>query len=449
MSSLKKLAMRGAFWAIAGYGAGQALRFIANLILTHLLMPKLFGLMALVNIFIVGLQLFSDIGVGPSIIQNKRGDDPDFLNTAWTIQVCRGVALWIGSIAIAFPIAQIYEEPQLMGLIPMVGLTTVISGFNSTALFTCDRHLAVRQLAIFELGGQCIALTVMLVWAWFHPTIWALVAGTLLSVFIRMVWSHMLIAKHPNHFQWDAKAAQEIFSFGKWIFISTVLTFLAGQVDRLILGKLFSFELLGIYVIAFTLSDLPRQVVLAVSNKVIFPTVSKLADLPRCELRAKILHSRKDMLLLLALGVALLTSFGDLVILLLYDEQYKQAAWMLPLLALGIWPNMLSQTLDPALFAIGKPRYVALANLCRFLFNLISIPVGFLLFGVPGAVIFVALNDVPFYVMVTYGLWREGLSGGFQDITVTLFLLGILTLLLAGRVLLGFGLPIDGLLHQL
>lgn len=73
MSPLKKLAVRGMVWTIAGYGASQILRLGSNLILTRLLFPELFGLMTLVNIFITGLHLFSDIGVGPSIIQNKRG----------------------------------------------------------------------------------------------------------------------------------------------------------------------------------------------------------------------------------------------------------------------------------------------------------------------------------------------------------------------------------------
>jgi O-antigen/teichoic acid export membrane protein len=94
MSSLKTLAIRGAIWTIAGYGAGQLLRLGGNLVLTRLLEPKLFGLMTLVFVFITALHLFSDLGIGVSVIQNKRGDDPVFLNTAWTLQVVRGVFLW-------------------------------------------------------------------------------------------------------------------------------------------------------------------------------------------------------------------------------------------------------------------------------------------------------------------------------------------------------------------
>ena len=213
--TLKKLAIRGTIWTIVSYGASQVLRLGSNLILTRLLFPKLFGLMALVNILIVGLHLFSDIGVGPSIIQNKRGNNPDFLNTAWSLQVIRGFCLWFFCILIAWPVANFYGEPQLFLLLPVVGISTMIAGFNSTSLFTLNREMSLGKLAIFELGTQVIALVVMIVWAWFSPTIWALVFGGLVSDVVRMVWSHKLIPGYSNRFLWAQDAKNELFSFGR------------------------------------------------------------------------------------------------------------------------------------------------------------------------------------------------------------------------------------------
>lgn len=446
MSSIKKLAIKGTVWTVAGYGASQILRFGSNLILTRLLFPELFGLMALVYIFIAGLNLFSDVGVGPSIIQNKRGDDPDFFNTAWTLQVIRGFVLWVCCILIAWPVANLYEEAQLLWLIPMVGLSTIISGFNSTALFTLNRHMSIKKLAMFELGGQFISIAVMIVWAWCSPSIWALVVGGLVSASVQMVWSHRLIPNLRNRIAWNQEALVELFSFGKWIFISTAITFLAEQADRLILGKLLSLEMLGVYGIALTLADLPRQVTLALSMKVIFPAVSKLTDLPRKTIRTKLLHNRKPILIVLALSLTVLITFGDLLIKLLYDQRYIEAAWMLPILALGIWPRMLCNTNEPSLFAIGKPQYSALGNFTRFICTSVGVILGFSLMGVAGAVIAVALNDLVFYLIVNYGLWREGLSGVMQDIQATVLLFGLLTLMLTGRFFLGYGFPVDGLL---
>lgn len=445
MTTLKKLAIRGTIWTIASYGLSQILRFGSNLILTRLLFPEVFGLMALVNIFIVGLHLFSDIGVGVSIIQNKRGDDPAFLNTAWTLQVVRGFGLFFCSILIAWPVAKFYGEPQLLWLVPAVGLSTIFSGFNSTALFTLSRHMEVGKLAIFDFGSQIISLAVIVVWALFSPTIWALVIGSLVSDSIRMVWSHRLIPGSSNHFAWDPETAKDLFSFGSWIFVSTAITFLATQADRLILGKLISFEMLGVYGIAFALADIPRQVIGMLSAKVIFPAVSKLADLPRETFFAKILQNRQPVLVVVALGLTVLVNFGDILILALYDERYIQAAWMLPLLALGVWPNVLLQTVGPCLLAVGKPNYGAYGNFLRFLFISIGLPLGFSRAGLLGVVIVIALAELPLYGAITYGLWREKMTAIVQDIKATALLLALLTVVLMGRFVLGFGLSINGI----
>ena len=431
--SLKKLAIRGTIWTLIGYGLSQCLRLGANLCLTRLLAPEMFGLMALVNVFILGLTLFSDIGIAPSIIQHDRGDEPDFLNTAWTLQIVRGFGLWLCCLLLALPVARFYGEPQLSWLIPIVGFTTVISGFNSTALFTFKRRLNLSKLTLFELGIQLASLTIMLVWAWFHRSIWALVVGNLISESLKMIISHRLIGGNHNRLAWEKKAIADIFAFGKWIFASTAMTFLAAQADRIILGKLLSFQLLGIYNVALIFAELPKMVIMKIGNQVIFPVISRQLCLPRKHLRQKILAQRRLILITAIPLLAILVSFGDFLILGLYDRRYQDAAWMLPILALGIWPNLLTATMSPSLLAIGQPLYAAWGNFLKFFYMLIALPIGFSLFGVPGAVIVVACNDFPFYLVVSYGLWREKLTVIAQDIWATLLLSGLITLILLGR----------------
>ena len=438
--TLKKLAIRGTVWTLIGYGSSQCLRLGANLCLTRLLAPEMFGLMALVNVFILGLTLFSDIGIAPSIIQHERGDEVDFLNTAWTLQIIRGFLLWLCCLLLAFPVAQFYGEPKLSWLIPIVGFTTIISGFNSTALFTFKRRINLGKLTLFELGIQLSSLCIMLFWAWFHRSIWALVVGNLASESLKMIISHRLIPEVRNQLAWEKKAIADIFAFGKWIFASTAMTFLAAQADRIILGKLLTFKLLGIYNIALIFAELPKMVMMKIGNQVIFPVISRQASLPRQELRQKILQQRLLILLVASPLLAVLTGFGDFLILGLYDRRYEDAAWMLPILALGIWPNILIATMSPSLLAIGQPLYAAWGNFFKFCYMLIALPLGFHLFGVLGAVIVVACNDFPFYLVVSYGLWKEKLTALSQDIQATFLLIGLISLIFLGRHLAGSGL---------
>ena len=429
-------------WIIWGF-LSQPLRFGGNLLLTHLLFPHLFGLMALVYVFITGVNSLSDIGLLPSIIQNKRGDDPNFLNTAWTMQAIRGIGLWCCCLLVTLPVANFYEEPMLLWLLPVVGLNTAISGFNSTALLTFSHHMEFRKLTIFYIGVQAVSLTVTVIWAWFNKSVWALVVGGLVSALFGMVWSHRLMPEIRNRFFWEKAAAKSIFSFGKWIFLLTAVTFLAGQVPKLILGKLVSLEMLGVYDVAFSFASglIALALIQGYSDAVIFPFFSKQAKLPHESLRAKIMQPRW---LLLVAGTVLLTiliGFGDILIKALYDNRYREAAWMLPILSLGLWPTILSETINPVLFAVGRPRYAAFGRLLKLIVVVVGLLLGLHLGGFVGAVIAVALSELPVYGVITYGAWRERVTVIEQDIRATALLIGLLSFVLIGRVLFGLGLP--------
>lgn len=444
-SVLKQRAISGVFWSVGIYGLSTVVRVGSSLIMTRLLVPELFGLMNLVYIFIVGLHLFSDVGSGPTIIRSDRGDDPELLNNVWTIQVLRGCLLWVGCLILAGPAAHFYGEPKLAWLLPIAGLSCVSAGLHSTSGFTLTRRMEFGKWSRFELQNQIIGTGLMITLTWFSRTIWALVIGYVLSDVIQTVRSYFLIPNYRNRFAWNWSIVKEMSVFGRWILLSTMLTFLAGQVDRMLMGKVVSWHFLGIYGVVMAISEMPRSIIERVAGQVIFPAVSQLIELPRADLRQKLLHNRRPVLLAMALGLALLVCFGDVVVAVMYDKRYLPGTWMLPLLALGIWPNVLFQTLYPMLFALSKPQYQTWGNFGKFLFTGIGIPLSFSHFGEVGVILVIALNDLPLYVAIAYGLWRERLTSVQQDLGMTALFLSMLGVFLSLRYSLGFGLPIDRL----
>ena len=111
----------------------------------------------------------------------------------------------------------------------------------------------------------------MIILAYFYRSIWALVVGSLVSVFIKMAISHRLEPTISNRFAWDKEALKEIISIGRWIFIATAMTFLAQQTDKIMLGKFTSLEILGVYTVAFTIANIPQQVLRKVSQQIMMP----------------------------------------------------------------------------------------------------------------------------------------------------------------------------------
>jgi O-antigen/teichoic acid export membrane protein len=445
LTGLRGLVVRGTFWTVASYGAGQVLRLASNLVMASLLVPEVFGLMALVQSFIAGLAMFSDVGTSTSIIRHPRGDEPEFLNTAWTMQVLRGCWLGLGSMLLAFPVARIYGDDRLLALLPLVGVGSLIGGFTSTSLFTLSRRLGVGRQSRYELATQLVSMIVVLLTVYFYRSIWSLVIGGLFGSVIRVIWSHRLGVGPPNRFAWDRASAREILSFGKWVFLSTAVAFFAEQSDRLILGKLLTMEMLGIYSISAALADMPRQISSALHSKVVFPAISRLLHLSRPEMRAKIIAGRRPILVCWALGLALMVGSGDLMIGILYDRRYQLASWMLPLLALGIWPRLLCNTIECALFVVGRPQYSTFASVLRFLTTAIGICLGYAWIGLPGAVIAIAFNDVPYYIAANFGLHREGLGALKQDLGFTALFLTAAALVIWVRVASGSGVPWGGL----
>src|SRR5207249_473739 len=148
-----------------------------------------------------GLVMLSDVGLKPSVVQSKRGNESIFLNTAWVTQVVRGFVLWgfaVGvSLLIPFaghlgliPGEGVYENPILPYVIVALSFTTIISGFESTKVLQANRDLLLAKVTGIEIASQVFGLFVMVVWVLIDRSIWALVAGSLSSSLARTVLSH-------------------------------------------------------------------------------------------------------------------------------------------------------------------------------------------------------------------------------------------------------------------
>jgi hypothetical protein len=203
-------AMRGGAWTVAGYGASQLLRLASTVTLARMLAPQAFGLVALVNVFLSGLEMLSDLGIGMDVVQHPRGEDPVFINTAFIIQAGRGFILWGIATALAYPFAAFYHQPAVV-LLAIVGATSVgIRSLASGSVWGLTRKVELGKLTALNTGSDFLGFIVALIWAIVSPTAWALVVGRVAATVGFTVASH-LIAKHPVSLKWDSKAARDIF----------------------------------------------------------------------------------------------------------------------------------------------------------------------------------------------------------------------------------------------
>jgi O-antigen/teichoic acid export membrane protein len=258
----------------------------------------------------------------------------------------------------------------------------------------------------------------MVAWALVDRSVWALAAGGIAVALTKTVMSHFVLPGPANRLTWDAAAAREVFGFGKWIFLSTVLTFLVGQSDRLVFGKLIPLELLGVYSIAVMVATMPTMALGHAALSLVFPIYSRVRNAGG-DLVPLFRRVRQAMLVPGGWMLAGLVAGGPAIVALLYDPRYADAGWIVRFLSMGAWFYMLEATNGAALLALGRADRVAASNGGKLAGMIVLIPLGYLWGGFPGAVLGFAASEVLKYAVSAHAAARAGLPGRRQDLVLT------------------------------
>lgn len=399
--------------------------------MTRLLFPEVYGLMTLVWAVLYGLQMFADTGIVTTIIRDKRGDDPDFLNTAFTTNVLRGVLLWVVSCVVAYPMATFYHQPALAQLLPATGLTALIHGFVSTAMYTRRRHMDFKRLAILDLSTEIVTFVALIIWAYFYRNVWALVGGAVIGQIFMVIASHLYLPGIRNKFRWDRSALDTFMGFGKWIYLSSVVYFLSTQSDRFLLGRYLDMIHLGVYGTATVLSGALLTVILKINSDVLYPAYSRVFQEGADRLRQVMLRTRLAVDAGMILPIAAIMVLGGRIVALLYDPRYHEAGWMLQVLCVRLLIVATLSNSESCLIALGHPKYSFMQNLFRTIAMFVAIPVGWSLWGIKGVIWAVALSELPPLVVIWTGLIRNRMFSVAAE-SRSLFFAGV-------GALLGFG----------
>jgi O-antigen/teichoic acid export membrane protein len=413
--SLRQRVVKAGIWSLAGFAISSAVRLGSNLLLTRLLVPEMFGIMAIALTLIIGIAMFSDVGLKQNIVQSKRGHEAAFFNTAWSIQIVRGILIWFVALCVCILIivagrfhqiswGSVYAAPSFPYVLAALSFATVIDGFNSTKLFEASRSVLLGRITAIEIISQIAASTLMISWVLIDRSIWALVAGALCSSLVKAVLSHTWIPGTANYWQWDRSAAHEIMHFGKWIMISSILGFLVSSGDRLLLGGLVNSTILGFYAIASLLIGAVEGLLAKIMADVAFPAFSEVIRKGRTDLKRNYYRALFVIASLAYFTSGFLMTFGQSLINLLYDSRYTDAGWMLEVLAATLLTVPFRLAIQSFL-ALGMPKLQSHIMIVRAVSLFGLTPLGFYLFGLEGslmAIVFSHFSSLP--IIIFYSL---------------------------------------------
>jgi len=399
----------GAVWVYSLQLALRGLSLIRTWILARLLAPEDFGIVGIATLATGVLEVFSQTGFDRALVQKKELNK-DYLDTAWTVSMLRGGLLCLVLFLIAPSVASFYDVPGTAPIIRVVGLSFLAKGLNNIGIIFLSKELRFGRSFFYDMGVALIGFLVTIPLAFILRNEWALVWGLVAQFVARLVGSYIVDAYRPR-FRLDLTKARELYSFGFWIFASTVFTFLAKQGDSIVLPKVLDVTAFGFYIMAFTVATLPATQV-GVVSRVLFPTYCKLQDDPS-KLKSYYLRAMR------LIPFLTIPMCGGIFILAGPIAHLLGDKWIsiVPAVQILVFSTMLKTIIDTcaALFnAVGKPALVFILTLTRTIVLAVLVYPLTSKWNISGTALSVLLatcSSIPIWI---YGLKKE-LNVGARD----------------------------------
>jgi lipopolysaccharide exporter len=350
--SLSQQIARGGVWVFASYGIQQALSMARSIVLARLLTPADFGIMGMASLSLALLTVFTETGIWSALIQRSDLDQPT-LNTAWVISAVRGTILGLVTLGAAPWVGGFFGEPLLVPMLRVMALSFVLSGFNSLGLVLLQKDLDFRTLAAFHLATSAVNVMAATVAAFLLHSVWALVIGSLAGALMALFLSYLVHPFRPQ-LRFDRGRAREVLSFGKFLTASSIVNYVLTQGDDAYVGKVLGGEALGLYEVAYRLSNLPATSISHVLNQVTLPAYSAMQhDLE--QLRATYLRILKLTALAVFPMAAGLFGLAPLITIVLYGERWLSMVPALQILCLFGLECAIGSASGPVFIALAKP----------------------------------------------------------------------------------------------
>jgi lipopolysaccharide exporter len=380
--------LRSSGWVAMSTAGRSALQVGRSVVLARILTPEAFGLMNLCQVILRALELFSETGIGPALIQRKDSGDAA-VQTAFTLQVLRGLALASAAVLVAPLAAAFYLEPRLRDILLVMAVVFLISGFSNIRIVLLQKNLDFRRLAPFELFVALIATAATVSLALWLRSVWALVIGQVINAIATVALSYYVLPRGPS-FGFDRQAARELLSYGKFITGLTVVQFFTSEIDNLVIGKLLGFEALGVYSMAFLLANLPATHIAKVAAVVLFPAYSSVQDDP-VKVRIAYLTALRGIVGIATPVAAGLATLAPEVIRIGFGPQWMGAVTPLRILLLYGIARALNVVGGYLYNALGKPHLFMYQATIKLAIIVVAIYPATVAYGLIGAACAMAL----------------------------------------------------------
>ncbi|ACI56234.1 lipopolysaccharide biosynthesis protein [Rhizobium leguminosarum] len=381
MRSVTDRLIQGSVWLSFSRAIVNGLSALSTFILAWYLAPSDFGLVAIATTIQIILSSVTDLSLGQALIRHDSPSEVHF-SAVWTLSVTRSAILGLVFAAGAYPIAEFYNEPRLIGVMFALSFSLFMSGLANPRRVMLQRDLIFWQEFVLNVSQKLVGFVVTVAIAAIYQSYWALVIGTLAYQVTNIIVSYTVLPFWPRI---TFRHARELFSFSLWLTAGQIVNTLNWRVEYLLIGKWLGAAELGHYTVGNTLSTLPTREATAPLNQTIYPGFSRVRHDP---VRLTAAYQRAQALLA---AVALPAGIGmavvaDPMIRLALGEKWVPAIFIVQSLASVFALQTLGSLVQALGMAKGQTKLLFIRDSQMLVTRVPIIIVGLLLAGLPGVI---------------------------------------------------------------
>ena len=393
------------FATVVTFTALAVIRLGSSLILTRLLRPEAYGVMTLLSSIGYVVELLGDIAVTVSVVRHEQGDQPDWLNTAWTLRFGRAL-LNTAALFFAAPLlARLYHAPELVAPLRVFALFFLFAGLESMSFPLAIRRKNTRIIVYSELVAAALSSSFTVLYCYYSRDFWGMVYGALLNRLLLTTFSYLFYRDVRPRLRLQRDAARELLRFARYAMPSSFLTLAAAQFDKVVFLRLFDLRRLGLYGLAGSIAAPIEELITKICQLVLYPRCAHdfrtdTVTYPR----RYYIHNVSLFAVILGLPAAV-GGAAQLLVGVLYQPRYAQAGVILQAFMVRAVLLALMMSANEMLIAAGQLQVYLIGSILRVVWLVAASLLGYRLGGFMGFVYGVALSSL---LPLLYALWLQG-----------------------------------------
>lgn len=361
-SGLKNKIFSGLFWKFGERILAQGVSFVVSVVLSRLLLPKDYGIVAIVLIFINIANVFVTSGFSTALVQNKEADEVDF-STNFFCSLVMSVIVYAVMFFVSPLIGSFYRMPELVLIIRVFSLRIPLSAFSAIQHAYVERYMLFKRYFFSTLFGTLISGVVGIYLAYKGAGVWALIAQYFTNTVVDILVLLFTIDWKPKLI-FSISSAKKMIGYGLKILLADLSGTFFDQLRALIIGKIYSSSDLAYYNKGNQLPNLITTNVSASIMTVLFPAISNINDDQQRvkELTRKSTQTMAYIIMPMLFGMACVSKP---LIILLFTEKWSDTIPYIQILSVACAIGMIGSVSLQTIKAVGRSDVILKLELIK------------------------------------------------------------------------------------